>query len=59
MKFIEIWEKSPVFLNLRERNLKGSCGGCSFRRACGGCRARAFALTGDYLESDPLCTEAP
>jgi radical SAM protein with 4Fe4S-binding SPASM domain len=57
-KFIEIWEKSPVFMALRERNLKGSCGGCSFRRACGGCRARAYALTGDYLESDPLCTEA-
>lgn len=57
-KFIEIWEKSPVFMALRERNLKGSCGSCGFRRACGGCRARAFALTGDYLESDPLCREA-
>lgn len=57
-KFMEIWEQSPVFMALRERNLKGSCGSCSFRRACGGCRARAFALTGDYLESDPLCGEA-
>ncbi len=57
-KFIEIWEKSPVFMALRERNLRGLCGDCSFRLACGGCRARAYAKTGDYLESDPLCREA-
>lgn len=57
-KFIEIWEKSTVLMSLRERNLKGSCKGCSFRLVCGGCRARAYALTGDYLESDPLCREA-
>ncbi|HSD57088.1 MAG TPA: radical SAM protein [Methanotrichaceae archaeon] len=57
-KFIEIWEKSPVFMALRERNLLGLCGDCSFRLACGGCRARAYAKTGDYLESDPLCREA-
>jgi AdoMet-dependent heme synthase len=57
-KFIEIWEKSPVFMSLRTRNLKGKCGSCSFCHACGGCRARAYAKTGDYLESDPLCREA-
>jgi AdoMet-dependent heme synthase len=57
-KFIEIWEKSPVFMSLRKRDLKGKCGSCSFCRACGGCRARAYAKTGDYLESDPLCKEA-
>ncbi len=56
--FIEIWEKSPVLMALRERNLRGLCGDCSFRRACGGCRARAYAKTGDYLESDPLCEGA-
>lgn len=57
-KFIEIWEKSPVLMALRERNLLGSCGDCSFSRVCGGCRARAYAKTGDYLESDPLCKGA-
>jgi radical SAM protein with 4Fe4S-binding SPASM domain len=57
-KFIEIWEKSPVLMSLRERNLLGLCGDCSFRRACGGCRARAYAKTGNYLESDPLCKGA-
>lgn len=56
-KFIEIWEKSPVFMSLRKRDLKGKCKSCSFRQACGGCRARAYAKTGDYLESDPLCAE--
>lgn len=53
--FIDIWENSPVFKELRARNLKGRCGECSYRRVCGGCRARAYAYTGDYLESDPLC----
>jgi radical SAM protein with 4Fe4S-binding SPASM domain len=54
--FPEIWESSPVFLDLRRRELLGRCGGCSYRRVCGGCRARAYAATGDYLESDPLCS---
>jgi len=53
--FPEIWESSPVFLDLRKRELLGRCGGCEYRKVCGGCRARAYAKTGDYLESDPLC----
>jgi radical SAM protein with 4Fe4S-binding SPASM domain len=53
--FSEIWESSPVFLDLRKRELLGRCGGCEYRKVCGGCRARAYAKTGDYLESDPLC----
>jgi radical SAM protein with 4Fe4S-binding SPASM domain len=57
-KFTEIWKNSPVLRALRERDLKGKCGDCRFRQACGGCRARAFALTGDFLGPDPLCPEA-
>jgi len=57
-RFTEIWESSPLLKALRERDLKGKCGGCSFRQTCGGCRARAFALTGDFLGPDPLCPEA-
>jgi radical SAM protein with 4Fe4S-binding SPASM domain len=53
--FREIWENSPVFKALRERKLNGKCGECSYRTACGGCRARAYAKNGDYLGSDPLC----
>jgi len=54
--FSKIWESSPVFLDLRERELKGKCGRCDYKKVCGGCRARAYAKTGDYLESDPLCS---
>ena len=52
--FGEIWETSPLFLALRERELKGKCGACSYSQVCGGCRARAFA-SGDLMGSDPLC----
>ncbi|MHC1631733.1 MAG: radical SAM protein [Methanotrichaceae archaeon] len=54
--FVQIWENSPVLKALRERKLKGRCGECRYREICGGCRARAYAYTGDYLESDPLCS---
>jgi len=56
--FLEIWERSPIFKSLKDRELKGKCGQCSYRKICGGCRARAYARTGDYMESDPLCLEA-
>jgi len=54
--FPEIWENSPVLQDLRKRELVGRCGRCDYRKVCGGCRARAYAKTGDYLESDPLCS---
>ncbi len=55
--FIKIWEESEVFINLREREhtLKGGCGRCDFRSICGGCRGKAKAYYGDYLEEDPSC----
>ena len=57
MPFDTIWTTSPVFQQLRHREelLKGQCGECEYRRLCGGCRGRAWALTGDYLEEDPSC----
>ncbi len=55
-KFREIWENSSVLKSLRNRALKGKCGECGYHKICGGCRARAYAQTGDYLESDPLCS---
>lgn len=52
----EIWRNSPVLQNLRNRQtLKSQCGACEYREGCGGCRGRAYACTGDYLESDPVC----
>ncbi|HZQ70368.1 MAG TPA: radical SAM protein [Terriglobales bacterium] len=58
--FTDIWEKSVVFDALRDTgNLKGKCGCCEFRNICMGCRARAFAATGDYLEEEPFCVYQP
>lgn len=58
--FREIWENSPLFKDLRDpRKLKGKCGKCEYKVTCGGCRARAFAKYGDYLESEPYCIYKP
>lgn len=58
--FAEIWEKSLVFEQLRDTsNLKGKCGCCEFRNICMGCRARAFAATGDFLSEEPFCIYQP
>jgi radical SAM protein with 4Fe4S-binding SPASM domain len=55
--FRRIWTESQVFEHLREREtrLKGRCGDCVYRRLCGGCRGRTWAVTGDYLNEDPSC----
>jgi AdoMet-dependent heme synthase len=37
----------------------GKCGACEFLRVCGGCRARAYSLTGDYLAEEPYCIYQP
>lgn len=56
----EIYRESPLFQALRDANrLRGKCGVCEFRHVCGGSRARAWALTGDYLASDPACPYVP
>ena len=39
--------------------LEGKCGICQFRRICGGCRARAFAQTGNWMAPEPLCAYVP
>jgi len=58
--FVDIYRGSPLFQELRDYSrLKGKCGLCDFRDVCGGSRARAFGVTGDYLESDPYCAYIP
>lgn len=58
--FVEIWKNSKVFQELRNFNeLKGKCGVCEYKRVCGGCRARAYEATGDYLAEEPLCSYLP
>ncbi|MFQ6122622.1 MAG: radical SAM protein [Dehalococcoidales bacterium] len=58
--FSQIWSDSPLFCSLRDlSNLKGKCGVCEYKRICGGCRARAYEATGDYLEAEPYCIYEP
>jgi AdoMet-dependent heme synthase len=55
-----IYRDSPMFRALRDPSaLKGKCGDCEFREVCGGSRARAYAVTGDYLTEDPSCIYLP
>ncbi len=59
-KFSEIWRTSPLFQDLRDVSLlKGKCGLCEYRRVCGGCRARAYEVSGDYLAEEPYCVYEP
>lgn len=56
----EIYQNSPIMKSLRDPSqYKGKCGECEFNKVCGGSRARAYALTGDHLESEPYCTYIP
>ncbi|MBM7554050.1 TIGR04053 family radical SAM/SPASM domain-containing protein [Thalassobacillus pellis] len=55
-----IYRESEVFKNLRNPDAyKGKCGVCEFRHVCGGSRSRAYAMTGDYMESEPYCVYTP
>jgi radical SAM protein with 4Fe4S-binding SPASM domain len=56
----EIYPDSELFRELRDTDLlKGKCGTCEYRTVCGGNRGRAYAMTGDYLESEALCVYEP
>lgn len=58
--FPDIWKHSEIFYELRRYDLlKGKCGICQYRKVCGGCRARAYEATGDYLAEEPLCSYQP
>jgi AdoMet-dependent heme synthase len=58
--FLDIWENSTVFHELRDvSGLKGKCGCCEFRNVCMGCRARAYAASGDFMAEEPFCVYQP
>ena len=58
--FKDIWENAPLFHEMRDfKSYKGSCGHCEYLHVCGGCRARAYAMTGDYLAGEPFCSHQP
>ncbi len=53
---VDVWESNEIFTKFRNRNnLKGKCKSCEFRSGCGGCRATAYSIKKDILESDPFC----
>jgi AdoMet-dependent heme synthase len=56
----DLWTSSEVFAGIRRRSsLGGRCGPCEMNTHCGGCRARAYGMTGDLMAEDPLCTHTP
>jgi len=59
-ELLDVYRHSPLFRELRNPSLlKGKCGRCEFKTICGGSRARAYAMTGDYLGEEPLCNYQP
>ncbi|MEJ2185653.1 MAG: TIGR04053 family radical SAM/SPASM domain-containing protein [Gemmatimonadota bacterium] len=57
---VDVYRNSPLFRQLRDRSLfKGKCAVCEYLPVCGGSRARAYAMTGDYLEAEPFCAHVP
>ncbi len=58
--FRPIWNDSPLFGQIRDfGTYRGRCGRCEFQRVCGGCRARAYAVSGDHMAEEPFCTYQP
>ena len=56
----EIYRESKVLKDIRQPdNYKGKCGVCEYNKICGGSRSRTYALTGDYMESEPFCVYIP
>jgi radical SAM protein with 4Fe4S-binding SPASM domain len=57
---VEVYRNHPIFTSLRDADrLGGRCGRCEYRRVCGGSRARAYGMSGNYLAEDPLCDYQP
>ena len=56
----DLWTSSTLFTDIRRRtSLGGRCGECEMNGHCGGCRARAYGMTGDLMAEDSLCTHTP
>jgi len=59
-KLSEIWYNSVDLARMRDSDaLEGKCGICNYRQLCGGCRARAYAATGNYMAQEPFCVYIP
>ena len=59
-ELLDVYRNGRIFRQLRDPGLlKGKCGYCDFNSICGGSRARAYAMTGDFLAEEPLCIYQP
>ncbi len=59
-KLAEIWYNNEDLARMRNSSsLEGKCGVCGYRDVCGGCRARAYAATGNYMAEEPFCAYIP
>lgn len=57
---VQVYREAPVFRALRDRSqLKGKCKVCEYMSVCGGSRARAYGMTGNYMEAEPFCAHVP
>ncbi|PYT22674.1 MAG: radical SAM/SPASM domain-containing protein [Acidobacteria bacterium] len=57
---VRVYRDSSLFRILRDTDMRqGKCGACEYQKICGGSRARAYALTGNYLAEDPRCVYQP
>jgi len=57
---VDIWQNNKDLAKMRDADsLEGKCGLCGYRQVCGGCRARAYAATGNYMAEEPFCAYIP
>jgi radical SAM protein with 4Fe4S-binding SPASM domain len=59
----DVWRHArifKVFRNMTKGQLQGQCRVCSYapEHCAGGCRAAAYALSGNLYGQDPLCWNA-
>jgi len=51
-----IYREATELNDMRDSSkLEGICGPCRFNETCGGCRARAYSVNGNYMGEDPNC----
>ncbi|TFG47540.1 MAG: radical SAM protein [Candidatus Brocadiia bacterium] len=59
-KLSAIWFENKDLAIMRDcGKLEGKCGICGYREVCGGCRGRAYSVTGNYMAQEPFCAYVP
>lgn len=55
-----LMDASPVLQRLgAPSGVQGKCARCGYLQSCGGCRARALAMSGDAFAAEPFCAYDP